>query len=97
MPHLILSNWKLHRLLSSQSRSPDFHRGSGSKTFLKTLIVVEVDILINRDTKFSLIAELGQVVHFRFHDAPEPLGGAVIDAMAKNWNTFPVYWKPRSL
>ena len=78
---LVFSYGKLLGSISRQCRVTHFHRSSGVESFLKTFVVVKMDVFVDGGSELCLIAEFGQIVHLRFQNTPEAFCRAVINAM----------------
>ena len=79
---VVFGNLELFRDLRVQSRRTNFHWRPYSKSFLKTLVIVKMDVLVDGRTQLLAAAtELVQEIHFCLHNSPEPFHWAIVDAM----------------
>ena len=77
----VLGNRELFRDLRVQSCRTNFHWRPYSKSFLKTFVIVKMDVLVDGQTQLAAATELVQEIHFCLHNSPEPFHWAIVDAM----------------
>ena len=77
----VLGNRELFRVLRVQSYRTNFHWRPFSKSFLKTFVIVKMDVVVDGRTQLVAATELIQGIHLCLHNSPETFHWAIVDAM----------------
>ena len=77
----VFGNRELFRGFRIQSCHANFHWRPFSKSFLKTFVIVKMDVLVDGRTQLAAATELVLEIHLCLHNSPETFHWAIVDAM----------------